>query len=94
MKADRFVLMGHSLGAVCCQLYLANVPKRKFDALVLTGSAILRHYRNSSDLDDLAPHRTRIGLCRSERSESSGALGMFGTLGDGGVGCYLLAEAT
>lgn len=48
MKADRFVLMGHSLGAVCCQLYLANVPKRKFDALVLTGSAILRHYRNSS----------------------------------------------
>ena len=51
MKADRFVLMGHSLGAVCCQLYLANVPKRKFDALVLTGSAILRHYRNSSDLE-------------------------------------------
>ena len=50
MKADRYVLMGHSLGAVGCQLYLANT-KRKFDALVLTGSSILRHYRNSSDLE-------------------------------------------
>lgn len=50
MKADRFVLMGHSLGAVGCQLYLTGSGHGKFDALILTGSTILRRYRNSSAL--------------------------------------------
>eukprot|EP00438_Fugacium_kawagutii_P024806 Skav217142 [mRNA] locus=scaffold1539:294778:295604:- [translate_table: standard] len=50
MKADRKVLMGHSLGAVGCQFYLSNAGAGKFDALVLTASSILRWYRNSSGL--------------------------------------------
>lgn len=49
MKAEHLVLMGHSLGAVQCQLYLSHGPGvGKFDALILTGSALLRKYRNSS----------------------------------------------
>lgn len=66
MKADRYVLMGHSLGAVGCQLYLANT-KRKFDALVLTGSSILRHYRNSSLLPTLTLDGDLDGLLRLSR---------------------------
>ena len=51
MKAEHLVLMGHSLGAVQCQLYLSHGPGvGKFDALILTGSALLRKYRNSSAL--------------------------------------------
>ena len=52
MKAEHLVLMGHSLGAVQCQLYLSHGPGvGKFDALILTGSALLRKYRNSSASD-------------------------------------------
>ena len=53
MKAERLVLMGHSLGAVGCQLYLTNSGVGKFDALILTASAILRRYRNSSAMVEL-----------------------------------------
>lgn len=59
MKADRLVLMGHSLGAVCCQFYLPSFPG-KFDALVLTGSTILRRFRNSSGS---APAGGAVGIC-------------------------------
>ena len=48
MKAEHLVLMGHSLGAVQSQLYLTKSGVGKFDALILTGSALLRKYRNSS----------------------------------------------
>lgn len=52
MKAEHLVLMGHSLGAVQSQLYLSHGPGvGKFDALILTGSALLRKYRNSSASD-------------------------------------------
>ncbi|CAE7262400.1 unnamed protein product [Symbiodinium pilosum] len=48
MKADHKVIMGHSLGAVGCQGYIAGKGQGKMDALVLTGAAVLRKYRNST----------------------------------------------
>ena len=48
MKAEAKVLMGHSLGAVGCQSYLSGSGFGTFKAQILTGSTILRRYRNSS----------------------------------------------
>ena len=48
MRAEQRLLMGHSLGAVGCQLYLAGSGFGTFDAQILTGSTVLRRYRNSS----------------------------------------------
>ncbi|CAK9107012.1 Uncharacterized protein SCF082_LOCUS49830 [Durusdinium trenchii] len=67
MKADRFVLMGHSLGAVGCQLYLTGSGHGKFDALILTGSTILRRYRNSSLPPTLTLDGDLDGLLRVSR---------------------------
>lgn len=50
MQADHKVLMGHSLGAVGCQYYGAGSGQGKVDAMVLTGSAVLRKYRDSTKL--------------------------------------------
>mmetsp|Transcript_16422 Transcript_16422/g.30967 ORF Transcript_16422/g.30967 Transcript_16422/m.30967 type:complete len:559 (+) Transcript_16422:38-1714(+) len=50
MKADRKVLMGHSLGAVGCQFYGAGSGQGKMDAMILTGATVLRKYRNSTKL--------------------------------------------
>ena len=68
MKADRKVIMGHSLGGVGCQFYVAGSGQGKMDALVLTGGTVLRKYRNSTKLPPtLTLDGTLDGLLRVTR---------------------------